>query len=79
MSSTTAIHDGQGQPSAAMPWRLATTTARDRAASTPRYLGLRVVLAKSFARIHLQNLINYGILPLYFVTAEDYDHIVEGD
>ena len=37
------------------------------------YLGVRAVVAKSFARIHAANLINYGILPLTFVNADDYD------
>jgi len=45
----------------------------------PRYLGLKVVLAKSFARIHWQNLINFGVLPLTFAKAEDYDLLVQGD
>jgi aconitate hydratase len=42
-------------------------------------LGLRVVLAKGFARIHRQNLINYGVLPLVFVDPEDYDRLRKGD
>ena len=45
----------------------------------PRYLGLRVVIAKSFARIHWQNLVNFGILPLTFVNPEDYQKINQGD
>jgi aconitate hydratase len=47
-------------------------SSREHAALAPRFLGLRVVIAKSVARIHLQNLINYGILPLGFERAEDY-------
>ncbi|GEN88157.1 aconitate hydratase [Oceanobacillus sojae] len=48
-------------------------SSREHAALAPRYLGLKVVLVKDFARIHLQNLINFGILPLTFVNEEDYD------
>lgn len=52
-------------------------SSREHAALAPRYLGLRVALAKSFARIHWQNLINFGILPLTFENPEDYDTIEE--
>ena len=45
----------------------------------PRYLGLRVVIAKSFARIHWQNLANFGILPLQFTDPGDYDRLDQGD
>ncbi len=54
-------------------------SSREHAALAPRYLGLRAVLVKSFARIHLANLINFGILPLTFRDAEDYDSISQGD
>jgi aconitate hydratase len=47
-------------------------SSREHAALAPRYLGLRVVLAKSYARIHRQNLINFGILPLVFADPEDW-------
>ncbi len=48
-------------------------SSREHAAlAPPRYLGLKVVLVKDFARIHLQNLINFGILPLRFANKEDY-------
>ncbi|SDN66763.1 aconitase [Desulfonauticus submarinus] len=50
-------------------------SSREHAALAPRYLGVRVVLAKSFARIHRANLINFGILPLIFVDPKDYDKI----
>ena len=43
------------------------------------YLGVRVILAKSFARIHRANLINYGILPLVFADPADYDALTKGD
>jgi aconitate hydratase len=54
-------------------------SSREHAAIAPRYLGLRVVIAKSFARIHWQNLINFGMLPLTFVNSGDYDRIEQGD
>lgn len=54
-------------------------SSREHAALAPRYLGLKAVLAKSFARIHLQNLSNFGILPLTFVNPEDWEKIAQGD
>src|SRR5699024_7890536 len=45
----------------------------------PRYLGLRVALVKDFARIHWQNLVNFGVLPLTFVHEEDYELLEQGD
>jgi aconitate hydratase len=54
-------------------------SSREHAAIAPRDLGLQVVLAKGFARIHRQNLINYGVLPLIFVHPEDYDRLRIGD
>lgn len=54
-------------------------SSREHAAIAPRYLGLRVVLAKSFARIHRSNLINFGILPLQFAAPADYDKIEQED
>lgn len=54
-------------------------SSREHAAMAPRYLGVRAVLAKSFARIHWQNLINFGILPLTFVDRNDYNKISQGD
>ncbi len=54
-------------------------SSREHAAVAPRHLGLRVVIAKSFARIHRQNLINYGILPLLFARPSDYDRLEKGD
>jgi aconitate hydratase len=54
-------------------------SSREHAAAAPRDLGLRVVLAKSFARIHRQNLINYGVLPLILAHPEDYDRLRTGD
>ncbi|MBQ9839026.1 MAG: aconitate hydratase [Oscillospiraceae bacterium] len=52
-------------------------SSREHAALVPMYLGIRCVIAKSFARIHVANLINAGILPLTFANAEDYDRIPE--
>ncbi len=53
-------------------------SSREHAALAPRYLGVRVKLVKSFARIHKANLINFGILPLTFVNPADYDLIEQG-
>lgn len=50
-------------------------SSREHAAIAPRYMGIKAVLAKSFARIHHQNLCNFGILPLIFINEEDYDAI----
>ncbi|HUN97909.1 MAG TPA: aconitate hydratase, partial [Bradyrhizobium sp.] len=54
-------------------------SSREHAALAPRNLGLRMVLAKGFARIHRQNLINYGVLPLVFVEIRDYERLQKGD
>jgi aconitate hydratase len=54
-------------------------SSREHAAITTRYLGLRAVLAKSFARIHRQNLINFGVLPLRFADPADYDRVDPAD
>ncbi|HET7301495.1 MAG TPA: aconitate hydratase, partial [Oleiagrimonas sp.] len=54
-------------------------SSREHAALAPRYLGVLVVLVKSFARIHRQNLANFGILPLVFSDPGDYDRIKAGD
>src|SRR5262249_48178357 len=54
-------------------------SSREHAAIAPRYLGLRAVIAKSYARIHRQNLINYGIVPFEFAMASDYDRIAPQD
>lgn len=61
-------HDNYGQGS-----------SREHAAIAPMYLGVQAVIAKSFARIHRANLINFGILPLLFKNEEDYDRIEQGD
>lgn len=53
-------------------------SSREHAALAPRYLGLRVVIAKGFARIHRQNLVNFGILPLTFCDPTDYDGLEQG-
>ena len=54
-------------------------SSREHAALGPRYLGIRLVIVKSFARIHWQNLVNFGILPLTFVNEDDYKSIKQGD
>lgn len=53
-------------------------SSREHAALAPRHLGIRVVLARSLARIHRANLVNFGILPLAFVDRDDYDRVPEG-
>ena len=53
-------------------------SSREHAALVPRYLGIRAVIAKSFARIHAANLVNAGILPLVFIDPTDYDWIEQG-
>ena len=54
-------------------------SSREHAALAPLYLGVKAIICKSFARIHRQNLINNGILPLEFVNEADYDRIDQGD
>ena len=54
-------------------------SSREHAALVPLYLGVRAVVAKSFARIHVANLINAGILPLTFANPDDYDRLSQGD
>ena len=54
-------------------------SSREHAALVPLYLGVRAVVAKSFARIHLANLINFGILPMTLANESDYDLFREGD
>ena len=54
-------------------------SSREHAALAPRYLGVRVKLSKSFARIHKANLINFGILPLVFENPADYDRLKPDD
>ena len=54
-------------------------SSREHAAVAPRYLGLRVVIAKDYARIHWQNLPNFGVLPLSFADAADYGKVERDD
>lgn len=54
-------------------------SSREHAALAPLYLGVKAVLVKSFARIHMANLVNAGILPLMFENEADYDKIDQGD
>lgn len=54
-------------------------SSREHAALAPMYLGIKAVIAKSFARIHQANLINFGIVPFTFANEADYDTIDEGD
>ena len=50
-------------------------SSREHAAIAPKYLGLQLVIAKSFARIHWENLVNFGVLPLTFIDPKDYNRI----
>ncbi|MBR3806186.1 MAG: aconitate hydratase [Clostridia bacterium] len=54
-------------------------SSREHAALVPLYLGVKAVIAKSFARIHMANLINFGIAPITLKNEEDYEKIAEGD
>ena len=54
-------------------------SSREHAALVPLYLGIRAVIAKSFARIHVANLINFGIVPMTLENPEDYDKLDQGD
>ncbi|MCG8569525.1 MAG: aconitate hydratase [Spirochaetes bacterium] len=54
-------------------------SSREHAALCPMYLGVKAVIAKSFERIHIANLINFGIVPLTFTNADDYEKIEQED
>ena len=54
-------------------------SSREHAAMVPKYLGIKAVVAKSFARIHVANLINFGIVPFTLKCEDDYERIAEGD
>jgi len=54
-------------------------SSREHAALAPMYLGIKAVIAKSFARIHRANLVNFGILPLTFSDEQDYDSVAAGE
>jgi len=54
-------------------------SSREHAAVAPMFLGVQLVLAKSFARIHLDNLVNSGIPPVTFANPKDYDGVQQGD
>ena len=54
-------------------------SSREHAALAPKFLGVKAVIAKSFARIHLANLINFGIIPLTFADKQDFVEIAQGD
>jgi len=53
-------------------------SSREHAAIAPKYLGIKAVIVKSFARIHRANLINFGIMPLIFDNPDDYNNIEQG-
>jgi len=54
-------------------------SSREHAAMCPMYLGVKALIAKSIERIHLANLINFGIIPFIFDDPSDYDKIAQGD
>ena len=54
-------------------------SSREHAALCPRWLGVRAVVVKGFARIHVANLVNFGIVPLTFANPADYDRVSQGD
>ena len=54
-------------------------SSREHAALGPKFLGVKAIIAKSFARIHMQNLVNFGVLPLVFANEADYDSIDQDD
>jgi aconitate hydratase len=54
-------------------------SSREQAALAPRYLGIRAVIAKGFARIHLANMVNFGLLPVVFVHGDDYHCLDQED
>jgi aconitate hydratase len=54
-------------------------SSREHAALSPRYLGVKAIIVESFARIHLANLVNFGIVPLTFVDKQDYSGVAQGD
>jgi aconitate hydratase len=54
-------------------------SSREHAAMAPMYLGIKAILAKSYARIHRSNLINFGILPLVFKDADEFQKVQQGD
>jgi aconitate hydratase len=54
-------------------------SSREQAAMVPRYLGVKAVIAKDFARLHLANMVNWGLFPLIFVNGKDYEKIEPGD
>lgn len=54
-------------------------SSREHAALVPMYLGIQAVLARSFARIHKANLVNFGVVPLVFADPGDYERLEQGD
>ena len=54
-------------------------SSREHAALAPKYIGVKAIITKSFARIHLANLVNFGVVPLIFVEKKDYSGIAQGD
>ena len=60
-------------------WNYGQGSSREHAALVPLYLGVKAVVAKSFARIHVANLINFGIVPMTLANPDDYEYFTQGD
>lgn len=72
-------HDEHGGHVVVAGENYAQGSSREHAAIAPRFLGQKAVIAKSYARIGWQNLVNFGIVPLEFIDEENYDEIEQGD
>jgi aconitate hydratase len=72
-------HVATGGHAVVAGWNYGQGSAREHAALSPRYLGLRVVVAASFARIYHRNLANFGVLPLRPVDVSDLESVMVGD
>jgi aconitate hydratase len=73
------VRDSRGGHIVVAAENYAQGSSREHAALAPKYLGQVAVIAKSYARIAWQNLVNFGILPLEFIKESDYDLIDQGD
>jgi aconitate hydratase len=73
------LADGEMRAGSEIGLRIDQTLTQDATVIAPRYLGLRLVIANSYARIHWQNLANFGVLAVEFTDPADYDRIGAGD
>ncbi len=74
-----ALRDGGGQGVLVARDNYGQGSSREHAALCPRWLGVRAVVVNQFARIHVANLVNFGIVPLTFEDVADYDKVNQGD